>query len=78
MRKKVCGQDPRRNRLFVTEPDGIDVQGGKNTKQFKQGALLLNDQPRPEVFDMGWIMAIEDTARRDWYESLHRRLRVKT
>lgn len=26
-------------------------------------------------FDMGWIMAIEDTGRHDWYEPLRRRLR---
>jgi hypothetical protein len=28
-------------------------------------------------FDMGWIMAIEDAGRHDWYEPLRRRLRVK-
>ncbi len=27
-------------------------------------------------FDMGWIMAIEDTGRHDWYEPLRRRPRV--
>ncbi|HEY3656070.1 MAG TPA: hypothetical protein VGL34_13980 [Steroidobacteraceae bacterium] len=29
-------------------------------------------------FDIGWIMAIEDTGRHDWYEPLRRRLRVKS
>ena len=29
-------------------------------------------------FDMGWIMAIEDTGRHDWYEPLRRRLRTKS
>jgi hypothetical protein len=29
-------------------------------------------------FDMGWIMAIEESGRRDWYEPLRRRLRVKS
>jgi hypothetical protein len=28
-------------------------------------------------FDMGWIMAIEDTGRHDWYEPLHRRSRTR-
>jgi hypothetical protein len=28
--------------------------------------------------DMGWIMAIEDTGRHDWYEPLRRRLHVKS
>jgi hypothetical protein len=30
------------------------------------------------AFDMGWMMAIEDTGRHDWYEPLRRRLRVKS
>lgn len=29
-------------------------------------------------FDMGWIMAIEDAGRHDWYEPLRRRLRTKS
>jgi hypothetical protein len=29
-------------------------------------------------FDMGWIMAIEDAGRHDWYEPLHRRLCTKS
>lgn len=28
-------------------------------------------------FDMGWIMAIEDSGRQDWYEPLRRRMRTK-
>jgi hypothetical protein len=28
-------------------------------------------------FDMGWIMAIEDTGRHDWYEPLRRRSRTR-
>jgi hypothetical protein len=28
-------------------------------------------------FDMGWIMAIEDTGRHDWYEPLRRRSRLQ-
>ena len=29
-------------------------------------------------FDLGWIMAIEDSGRNDWYEPLRRRLRTKS
>lgn len=29
-------------------------------------------------FDLGWIMAIEDSGRHDWYEPLRRRLRSKS
>ena len=29
-------------------------------------------------FDLGWIMAIEDAGRQDWYEPLRRRLRTKS
>ncbi len=29
-------------------------------------------------FDFGWIEAIEHTGRHDWYEPLHRRVRVKS
>jgi hypothetical protein len=29
-------------------------------------------------FDLGWIMAIEETGRHDWYEPLRRRLRTKS
>jgi hypothetical protein len=29
-------------------------------------------------FDMGWIMAIEDAGRQDWYGPLRRRLRTKS
>ena len=29
-------------------------------------------------FDLGWIMAIEDSGRHDWYEPLRRRLRTKS
>ena len=28
-------------------------------------------------FDIAWIMAIEETGRRDWYEPLRRRTRTK-
>jgi hypothetical protein len=28
-------------------------------------------------FDIGWIMAIEDTGRQDWYEPLRRRSRTR-
>jgi hypothetical protein len=28
-------------------------------------------------FDFGWIAAIEDTGRRDWYEPLRRRPHIK-
>ena len=30
------------------------------------------------AFDFGWIAAIEDTGRHDWYEPLRKRLRVKS
>jgi hypothetical protein len=30
------------------------------------------------AFDVGWIAAIEDSGRHDWYEPLRRRLRVKS
>jgi hypothetical protein len=29
------------------------------------------------AFDFGWMAAIEDTGRHDWYEPLRKRLRVK-
>jgi hypothetical protein len=30
------------------------------------------------AFDFGWMAAIEDTGRHDWYEPLRRRLRTKS
>jgi len=30
------------------------------------------------AFDFGWMAAIEDTGRHDWYESLRRRLRKRS
>lgn len=56
--------------------------------QNKQPKFLTKDELRSVAmreldvsklsFDMGWIMAIEDTGRHDWYEPLRRQLRVKS
>jgi hypothetical protein len=56
--------------------------------QSKQPKFLTKDELRSAAmrelhvsklsFDMGWIMAIEDTGRHDWYEPLRRRLRTKS
>jgi hypothetical protein len=56
--------------------------------QTKQPKFLTKDELRSAAmrelhvsklsFDMGWIMAIEDTGRHDWYEPLRRRLRTKS
>ena len=56
--------------------------------QNKQPKFLTKDELRSAAmreldvsklsFDMGWIMAIEDTGRHECYEPLRRRLRVKS
>jgi hypothetical protein len=56
--------------------------------QIKQPKFLTKDELRSAAmrelnvsklsFDMGWIMAIEDTGRQDWYEPLRRMLRTQS
>jgi hypothetical protein len=55
--------------------------------QNNQPKLLTKDELRSAAmrelnvsklsFDIGWIMAIEDTGRQDWYEPLRRRSRTR-
>ena len=47
------------------------------TKAELRGAALRELNVSKNSFDFGWIEAIEETGRHDWYEPLRRRLRVK-
>ena len=48
------------------------------TKDELRGAAVRELKVSKNAFNVGWIMAIEDTGRHDWYEPLRRRLRVKS
>ena len=48
------------------------------TKEELRGAAMRELGISKNAFDVGWIAAIEDTGRRDWYEPLGRRSRVKS
>ena len=48
------------------------------TKDELRSAVMRELNVSKNAFDMGWMMAIEDTGRHDWYEPLRRRLRVKS
>jgi hypothetical protein len=45
------------------------------TKNELRGAAMRELNVSKNAFDMGWMMAIEDTGRHDWYEPLRRRPR---
>jgi hypothetical protein len=47
------------------------------TKDELRNAAMRELKVSKLSFEMGWIMAIEDTGRHDWYEPLRRRLRIK-
>ena len=48
------------------------------TKDELRAAAMRELNVSKVSFDMGWIMAIEDTGRHDWYEPLRRRFRVES
>ena len=47
------------------------------TKDELRAAAMRELNVSKVSFDMGWIMAIEDTGRHDWYEPLRRRSRTR-
>ena len=48
------------------------------TKSELQEAAIRELKVSKNSFDFGWISAIEETGRDDWYEPLRRRFRTKT
>ena len=48
------------------------------TKDALRSAAMRELNVSKLSFDMGWIMAIEDTGRHDWYEPLRRAFRSAT
>jgi hypothetical protein len=48
------------------------------TKAELRGAAMRELNVSKNSFDFAWIDAIEEAGRRDWYEPLRRRLRIKT
>lgn len=48
------------------------------TKDELRVAAMRELNVSKNAFDLGWIAAIEDTGRRDWYEPLRKRLRSKS
>jgi hypothetical protein len=48
------------------------------TKSELRDAALRELNVSKNSFDFAWIEAIEQTGRHDWYEPLHRRLRIKS
>jgi hypothetical protein len=48
------------------------------TKEELRSAAMRELNVSKLSFDMGWIMAIDDTGRHDWYEPLRRRLRIRS
>jgi hypothetical protein len=48
------------------------------TKAELRDAAMLELNVSKNSFDFGWMSAIEDTGRHDWYEPLRRRLRTKS
>jgi hypothetical protein len=47
------------------------------TKDQLRSAAMRALNVSKSAFDFGWMAAIEDTGRLDWYEPLRRRLRAK-
>ncbi len=48
------------------------------TKDELRVAAMRELNVSKNAFDMGWMMAIEDAGRHDWYEPLRKRLRIKS
>jgi hypothetical protein len=48
------------------------------TKDELRSAAMRELKVSKNAFDFGWMAAIEDTGRHDWYEPLRRRFRVKS
>jgi len=48
------------------------------TKDELRSAAMRELNVSKSAFDFGWMAAIEDTGRHDWYEPLRRRLRTKS
>src|SRR5437868_14121956 len=48
------------------------------TKAELRDAAMRELKVSKNAFDFGWMAAIEDTGRHDWYEPLRRRLRTKS
>src|SRR6266550_5385974 len=48
------------------------------TKDELRVAAMRKFNVSKNAFDMGWMMAIENTGRHDWYEPLRRRLRTES
>ena len=48
------------------------------TKDELRSAAMRELKVSKNAFDLGWMAAIEDTGRHDWYEPLRRRLRTKS
>ena len=48
------------------------------TKDELRTAAMRELKVSKNAFDFGWMAAIDDTGRHDWYEPLRRRLRVKS
>jgi hypothetical protein len=47
------------------------------TKDELRSAAMRQLNVSKHAFDFGWMAAIEDTGRHDWYEPLRRRFRNK-
>jgi hypothetical protein len=47
------------------------------TKDELRSAAMRELEVSKNAFDFGWMAAIEDSGRHDWYEPLRRRLRTK-
>jgi hypothetical protein len=48
------------------------------TKAQLRSAAMRELNVSKNAFDFGWMAAIEDTGRHDWYEPLRKRLRTKS
>jgi hypothetical protein len=48
------------------------------TKDQLRSAAMRELKVSKNAFDFGWMTAIEDSGRHDWYEPLRRRLRTKS
>jgi hypothetical protein len=48
------------------------------TKEELRNAAMRQLNVSKNAFDFGWMVAIEDTGRHDWYEPLRKRTRTKT
>jgi hypothetical protein len=48
------------------------------TKDDLRSAAIRQLKVSKHAFDFGWMAAIEDTGRHDWYEPLRRRRRIKS